>query len=247
MAAIYTPLISVPPPQCFTRSITRNISTLRMVTGSNPRMPKTEISVAQLKEGIAEFYDESSGVWEDIWGDHMHHGFYDENNNTDHRAAQIKMIEKTLSFAEIPGYPVPIKDCIIICSSISLEDESERPRSVVDVGCGIGGSSRYLANKYGANVKGITLSPLQVARATVLTVVAGLGHRFMKELVRVAAPNGSIIIVTWCHRDLLPGEVSLKPSEQELVEKICNAFYLPAWCSGADYAKLAQALSLVVN
>ncbi|KAH9321127.1 hypothetical protein KI387_015766 [Taxus chinensis] len=264
MAAIYTALIPVPPPQRFTHSITPNISTLRMVTGSNPRMPKTEIRVAQLKEGIAEFYDESSGVWEDIWGDHMHHGFYDknqdENNNTDHRAAQIRMIEKTLSFAQIP-------------------DEPEMPRSVVDVGCGIGGSSRYLATKYGANVKGITLSPMQVARATVLTAAAGLGHRvdfqvadalnqpfpdgqfdlvwsmesgehmpdkekFMKELVRVATPKGSIIIVTWCHRDLLPGEVSLKPSEQELLDKICSAFYLPAWCSGADYVNLAQALSL---
>ncbi|PRQ31379.1 putative tocopherol O-methyltransferase [Rosa chinensis] len=29
--------------------------------------------------------------------------------------------------------------------------------NVVDVGCGIGGSSRYLASKYGANCKGIRL------------------------------------------------------------------------------------------
>ena len=28
-----------------------------------------------LQKGIAEFYDESSGIWEDIWGDHMHIGF----------------------------------------------------------------------------------------------------------------------------------------------------------------------------
>ena len=34
-------------------------------------------SDAQLKRGIAEFYDESSGIWEDVWGEHMHHGWYE--------------------------------------------------------------------------------------------------------------------------------------------------------------------------
>jgi tocopherol O-methyltransferase len=29
-----------------------------------------------LNEGIAGLYDESSGLWENIWGEHMHHGFY---------------------------------------------------------------------------------------------------------------------------------------------------------------------------
>lgn len=27
-----------------------------------------------LKQGIATFYDESSGLWEEMWGEHMHHG-----------------------------------------------------------------------------------------------------------------------------------------------------------------------------
>ena len=32
----------------------------------------------ELKRGIATFYDESSTLWEEIWGEHMHHGYYDE-------------------------------------------------------------------------------------------------------------------------------------------------------------------------
>lgn len=32
---------------------------------------------------------------------------------------------------------------------------------------------------------------------------------FLKELLRVTMPGGRIIIVTWCHRELLPGETSL--------------------------------------
>jgi hypothetical protein len=30
--------------------------------------------IKELKEGIAAFYDESSSLWEDVWGEHMHHG-----------------------------------------------------------------------------------------------------------------------------------------------------------------------------
>jgi hypothetical protein len=37
-----------------------------------------ERTVPELNDGIAGFYDESSGVWEEIWGEHMHHGYYPE-------------------------------------------------------------------------------------------------------------------------------------------------------------------------
>ncbi|KAK7824655.1 tocopherol o-methyltransferase [Quercus suber] len=59
-----------------------------------------------LKKGITEFYDELSGVWEDIWGDHMHHGFYDPHSTVDvsgHRVTQIRMINEALQFAGVSG------------------------------------------------------------------------------------------------------------------------------------------------
>ena len=34
--------------------------------------------------------------------------------------------------------------------------------------------------------------------------------RFLGELARVAAPGGRIVVVTWCHRVLEPGEAGLK-------------------------------------
>lgn len=68
----------------------------------------------------------------------------------------------------------------------------------------------------------------------------------MSELARVAAPGATIIIVTWCHRNLLPSEDSLKPDETKLLNKICDAYYLPAWCSAADYVDIAKSLSLEV-
>lgn len=64
----------------------------------------------ELYDGIANFYDESSGVWEEVWGEHMHHGYYDDEivaaatkGDPDHRRAQIKMIEKSLAYAGVSG------------------------------------------------------------------------------------------------------------------------------------------------
>ncbi|XP_076891000.1 gamma-tocopherol methyltransferase, chloroplastic-like [Bidens hawaiensis] len=257
----------------FTTTISRQSS---LFSGSNKRHrlrgggARVKCSLAvdeaqqRLKKGIAEFYDESSGAWENIWGDHMHHGFYEPDavvEIADHRSAQIRMVEQALQFASVP------------------EDPSKRPKSIVDVGCGIGGSSRYLARKYGAQCYGITLSPVQVERAQALAAAQGLANKvsfqvadamkqpfpdgkfdlvwsmesgehmpdklkFVSELARVAAPGATIIIVTWCHRDLLPAEKSLRPEEKGLLDKICDGFYLPDWCSTADYIKIMESLSL---
>ena len=47
---------------------------------------------------------------------------------------------------------------------------------MADIGCGIGGSSRHVARAFpGATAHGITLSPVQAARANALAADAGLG------------------------------------------------------------------------
>lgn len=59
-----------------------------------------------LKKGIASLYDESSELWESIWGVHMHHGFYEPRASAsaaDHRLAQVRMVEEALAFAGITG------------------------------------------------------------------------------------------------------------------------------------------------
>lgn len=57
------------------------------------------------------------------------------------------------------------------------EERSKWPKSIVDVGCGIGGSSRYLAKKFGATSVGITLSPVQAQRANALAAAQGLADK----------------------------------------------------------------------
>ncbi|KAK9828621.1 hypothetical protein WJX72_001129 [[Myrmecia] bisecta] len=210
-----------------------------------------------LNEGIANFYDESSGLWEQMWGEHMHHGYYPANGpKKSNQEAQIDMIEEVLKWAGATS-----------------------AKRVVDVGCGIGGSSRYMARKFGAEARGITLSPVQAQRANELAAEQGLGgqvsfqvadaldqpfqdgefdliwsmesgehmpdkKRFVGELARVCAPGGRIIVVTWCHRNLKPGEKGLTPDEQSLLDRICEAYYLPKWCSIADYQAIFEAEGL---
>lgn len=57
------------------------------------------------------------------------------------------------------------------------DDPMQKPRQIVDVGCGIGGSSRYLARKYEARSQGITLSPVQAQRAKALAAAQGLDDK----------------------------------------------------------------------
>lgn len=66
------------------------------------------------------------------------------------------------------------RECFVCCVE---EEESKWPRRVLDVGCGLGGSSRYLSRKYGAHVEGITISEWQVERATALTAAEGLSDK----------------------------------------------------------------------
>ena len=47
-----------------------------------------------LYKQIQEFYDASSSLWEQIWGEHMHHGYYgvDGKQVKERRQAQIDLI-----------------------------------------------------------------------------------------------------------------------------------------------------------
>ena len=111
-----------------------------------------------LNERIRDFYDQSTPLWLSTWGEQMHHGYYgpDGRRPTGHQQAQIDMIEELLSWGGAP-------------------DQVDR---FLDAGCGVGGSSRYLARKYpGAQGLGVTLSPVQADRGNAYSTEAGLSDR----------------------------------------------------------------------
>jgi sterol 24-C-methyltransferase len=50
-------------------------------------------------------------------------------------------------------------------------------KRALELGCGVGGPMRHLAEDFGAQITGVTIVPYQVARGRLLTKLAGLDHR----------------------------------------------------------------------
>jgi tocopherol O-methyltransferase len=93
------------------------------------------------KHKIIEHYDAVSPYYQSLWGEHIHHGYWvrgDESKET----AQIQLIDHLAQLANI-----------------------KTGSRILDIGCGFGGTSLYLAKKYGASTTGITISPVQVQMA----------------------------------------------------------------------------------
>jgi len=90
----------------------------------------------------------------------MHHGYYGRSgtNKVPRRQAQIDMIEELLRWG-------------------NLNETATPPQTILDVGCGIGGSTLYLAQKFNAEAAGVTLSPKQAKRAQERATEANLADR----------------------------------------------------------------------
>lgn len=88
------------------------------------------------KDVIRWHYDLNTLFYRLLWGRHIHHGLWDAAESP--AVAQQKLTETLAAAAGIRG--------------------GER---VLDVGCGMGGSSIFLAKRHGCRVSGVTLSPLQ--------------------------------------------------------------------------------------
>ena len=103
---------------------------------------------------VASAYDSwtQDKLLERLWGEHIHLGFYPSGDgNLDFRKAKIQFVHELVKWSGLDKLP--------------------KGSRILDVGCGIGGSSRILAKDYGFNVTGITISPAQVKRARELTPI----------------------------------------------------------------------------
>jgi ubiquinone/menaquinone biosynthesis C-methylase UbiE len=65
-----------------------------------------------------------------------------------------------------------------LCERLGVESDS----TLVDVGCGIGGTARFLASTFGCEVTGVDLAPTYVAVARELTTWTGLGDSVRFEV-----------------------------------------------------------------
>jgi tocopherol O-methyltransferase len=93
------------------------------------------------KHRIIEHYDVVSPYYRSLWGEHLHHGYWIRGDESKEKA-QLQLIEHLAQLANVkPG------------------------SDILDIGCGFGASSLYLAKHYNAAATGITISPVQVEMA----------------------------------------------------------------------------------
>jgi tocopherol O-methyltransferase len=107
------------------------------------------------KQKIIEHYDFASPYYHALWGEHLHHGYWRTGAETKEEA-QLALTSHLAEAAQVPHGAV-----------------------ILDVGCGFGGSSIYLATHYNATVTGITISPVQAAMARQAADKANATARFL--------------------------------------------------------------------
>ena len=120
--------------------------------------------VAPGTDGVARHYDDLDQYYRDIWGDHLHHGLWRFGGETTSQAIE-QLVDELATGAGIAAEP---------------------GLRVCDIGCGYGGTSRRLVDKYDAKVIGLTLSAEQHRYAVQQTS----GRDNPKYLVRDWAENG---------------------------------------------------------
>ena len=112
------------------------------------------MSLTNHKERVRDFYDTVSPYFRDLWGEHLHDGYYAEGDETK-EVAQDKLVAYLADRAGI-----------------------EAGTSGLDVGCGMGATSVWLARERECRMTGVTLSPVQVEVARKLAERERVDARF---------------------------------------------------------------------
>jgi tocopherol O-methyltransferase len=106
---------------------------------------------------IRKHYDRLSFLYRLFWGEHLHHGYWDADLSS--AEAQVRLMERLAERAHVP-----------------------RGASVLDIGCGLGGSAFWLADRFDCDVTGMTISPVQAKMASKKAKSLGLSDRVQFEV-----------------------------------------------------------------
>jgi len=132
----------------------------------------------QSADSVASSYDDwtNDGILEFYWGEHIHLGHYGSPpGKKDFLQAKSDFVHEMVRWGGLDKLP--------------------SGTTVLDVGCGIGGSSRMLAREYGFAVTGVTLSPQQVRRAQELTSPEVNAHFQVDDALALSFPDASFDVV----------------------------------------------------
>ncbi len=192
------------------------------------------------KEIIRQHYNISTIFYRILWGQHIHHGLW-----TGDEAPKVAARQLT--------------------EQLAIEADIRKGDKVVDIGCGMGGSSIHLAGQIDCNVTGVTISSFQKRYATLSSRLAGTSSKtsFLCEDAEKSAFTPESFDVVWsveCTEHLfdkaaffrnvsrwlkpggrvaicawLAGDDPLSEMQQKLVYDVCEGFFCPSLGSEKDY------------
>ncbi|HTJ89622.1 MAG TPA: class I SAM-dependent methyltransferase [Acidocella sp.] len=194
-------------------------------------------------EAVAAHYDELDNYYREVWGDHVHHGYWVTGRESPETAVEalIDLLADRLDL--MPGH------------------------QVCDIGCGYGATAQHLAEHHHLHVTGVTVSAAQAKQAQARIAAAGsvsIHHMdwlsncfaascfdrayaiessehmlnkqlFFSEAFRTLKPGGRFAVCAWLTCD------DPRPWEtRHLLEPICREGQLASMGNEADYCTLAK-------
>jgi tocopherol O-methyltransferase len=187
-----------------------------------------------------------------LWGEHLHHGYWNGGESVER--AQIQLMEQLARRAGI-----------------------SRRADVLDIGCGVGGSALWLADQFGCQVTGMTISPVQAKMATRKAKARGLSEKVRFEVSDANhwQPGPECFDVVWvmessehfpdkkhfferCAIALKPGgtlavcawlrrDGAMRPGEEKLVATIAEAMMSASLDSLSSYSEWMRDAGLTVT
>lgn len=209
----------------------------------HPRVPQSSADVAQ-------HYDELDRVYRQVWGDHVHHGYWASGDETSSQAVEA------------------------LADLVATRLDLRAGQQLCDIGCGYGATAARLAARHAVHVTGLTLSARQAEYASARADPAGLlafhrrdwldnglpaqsfdrayaiessehmadKARFFGEAYRILRPGGLLVVCAWLARaDAARWQVD------HLLEPICREGRLPGMGTREDYETLASEAGFMVS
>eukprot|EP00882_Tetradesmus_deserticola_P008045 GHRQ01008474.1.p1 GENE.GHRQ01008474.1~~GHRQ01008474.1.p1 ORF type:complete len:317 (+),score=92.04 GHRQ01008474.1:111-1061(+) len=211
-------------------------------------------------ETSAHLYDAVGQVWLEMFGEHVHVGYYPEgwpesNHKKSWQTAQLDHVDAVLKFAGV--------------------SKAER---LLDLGCGYGGTAVHIAEQLECKAIGVNISPFQVQAANSLARRMRFGEKevyfvvgdalqpdlpdgcadlvvslesasympckekFVAQLARLCAAGGTVILVDFCRA---PGPISTSLAKR--LASMDSIFATPGnWHSAEQYKQLMGQCGLTV-
>lgn len=139
------------------------------------------MSSADYHKKIVEYYRDTENAYKDSWDLNnslaIHYGYWDKAVRT------------------FPESLIRMNEVMMVTAGIKSSDH------VLDAGCGVGGSSIFLAKTPGCRITGITLSERQVQQATANAAsngLSGLADFMVMDYAATSFPDQSFDVVWGC-------------------------------------------------